>query len=89
MIFIKLEEEFGVDLGSRSYAVELFEKLESNSSNTIIDFENIEFLSRSFAQEYLNQKFNAKYEIEEINIPDVVKNMFNVVLKNNNIDMRY
>ena len=31
----------------------------------------------------------ADYEIEEINVPDVVKNMFNVVLKNNNYDVRY
>lgn len=89
MLFIKLEDEFGVDLGSRSYALELFKKLDDNPSKITIDFENVEFISRSFAQEYLNQKFNAKCEIEEINVHDEVKNMFNVVLKNNDIDMRY
>ena len=54
-----------------------------------MDFDEIEFINRSFAQEYLNQKFSASYEIEEINVPDEVKNMFNVILEWNNIDMRY
>lgn len=89
MILIKLKEEFGVDLGSRSYAIELFKKLENNSSNITIDFSDIQFISRSFAQEYLNFKIMASYEIEEINVPCIAKKMFNVVLKNNDMDMRY
>lgn len=47
------------------------------------------FINRSFAQEYLNRKFNANFEIEEINVSDVVKEMFNVILEWNNYDIRY
>ncbi|SDA67691.1 hypothetical protein [Methanobrevibacter millerae] len=89
MVLIKLKEEFGVDLGSRSYAVKLFENLKNSSSKTTIDFEGIEFVSRSFSQEYLNSRLMADFEMEEINVPDAVRKMFNVVLKNNDIDMRY
>ena len=88
-LIIKLEEEISSNLIIRLDAEQLFEKLENNTSKVVMDFEGIEFINRSFAQEYLNQKFNAKYEIEEINLPDEVKNMFNVILEWNNIDMRY
>ena len=89
MLLIRLEEKFGVELGSRSYAVELFKELNGNTSDIAMDFDKIEFISRSFAQEYLNSKFMADYEIEEINVPDAVKKMFNVILKNNDMDLRY
>ena len=88
-LIIKLKEEISSNLIIRLDAEQLFEKLENNTSKVVMDFEGIELINRSFAQEYLNQKFNAKYEIEEINLPDEVKNMFNVILEWNNIDMRY
>ena len=89
MVVIKLKEEFGVDLGPRSYAVKLFENFKNSSSKITIDFEDIEFVSHSFSQEYLNSRLMADFEIEEINVPSVVKKMFNVILKNNDLDMRY
>ena len=88
-LIINLKEEISSNLIIRLDAEQLFEKLENNTSKVVMDFEGIEFINRSFAQEYLIQKFNAKYEIEEINLPDEVKNMFNVILEWNNIDMRY
>ena len=89
MLKISLYEKLGKDLGQKYKIDNLFDELADNSTKVIMDFSDIEFISRSFAQGYLNHKFHADYEIEEINLPDVVKNMFNVVLKNNNYDMRY
>ena len=89
MLKIILYEELGTDLGQKYNIDNLFEELDNISTKVIMDFSNIEFISRSFAQGYLNRKFMADYKIEEINVPDVVKNMFNVVLKNNNYDVRY
>ncbi|MBR0272283.1 MAG: DUF4325 domain-containing protein [Methanobrevibacter sp.] len=89
MIKINLYDEFGSDLGQRYLIKEIFENLDNNSQKVIFDFKDIDFVSRSFAQEYLNHKMMADYEIEEMNIPDVVKNMFNVILKNNNFDEMY
>ena len=49
-----------------------------------INFENIEFMGRSFAQEYLNQKHFASFEVIEENIPEDVEKMFDIILKLNN-----
>lgn len=89
MLKIELYEEFGKDLGQKYKIDKLFNKLQNNSSKVEMDFSNIEFISRSFAQEYLSRKFMVDYKIEEINVPEVVKNMFNIILKNNDYDIRY
>lgn len=89
MLKIILYDKLGKDLGQKYKIDKLFEELDDNYTKVIMDFSKIEFISRSFAQGYLDYKFSVDYEIEEINVPDVVKNMFNVVLKNNNYDMRY
>lgn len=42
----------------------------------ILDFENIEFMSRSFAQEYVYQKKNnSKSEITEINMAESIEKL--------------
>lgn len=88
-MIINLEKEIGKDLIIRLDAEKLFEKLDGNSQKVVMDFSEIDFINRSFAQEYLNRKMVAAYEIEEINIPDVVKNMFNVIMEWNGYDERY
>jgi hypothetical protein len=40
-------------------------------------------MGRAFAQEYLNQKNKAEFEVIEINMPDEVEQMFNIILKIN------
>ena len=49
-----------------------------------MNFEGVEFMGRSFAQEYLNQKHIANYEITEINLSEDIKKMFNIILELNN-----
>ena len=85
-MIIDLKNEIGKDLIVRLDAEHLFKKLEGNSQKVIMDFSDIDFINRSFAQEYLNRKMVVDYEIEEINVPDVVKNMFNVILEWNGYD---
>lgn len=46
-----------------------------------MDFTNIEFMGRSFAQEYLNQKHIATFEVTEENVPQDVQKMFDIILK--------
>ena len=48
-----------------------------------MNFEGIAFMGRTFAQEYLNQKHAASCEITEINIPQDIKRMFDMILKLN------
>lgn len=37
----------------------------------------------SFAQEYLNQKAKASFDVVEVNVPDDVQEMFNIILELN------
>ena len=45
------------------------------------DFESVEFVSRSFAQEYIQQKYNSNFKVTETNMCDFVAGLMNVVEK--------
>ncbi len=81
---IILESEIGRDLGQRSKIEEIFNNIDSNVTRVIMDFTNVEFMGRSFAQEYLNQKHFATFEVIEENVPQDVQKMFDTILKLNN-----
>lgn len=81
---IILEKEIGRDLGQRSKIEEIFNNIDSDTTKVIMDFTNIEFIGRSFAQEYLNQKHFAAFEVIEENVPKDVQKMFDIILKLNN-----
>ena len=75
---INLEERYSKKLGVGPTAKKLFDEIK-NESSIILNFENIEFMSRSFAQEYVFQKHNSASEIEEINMDDSIKRLLDVV----------
>ena len=76
-----LEKEIRRDLGQRTKIEEIFNNIDSNITHVIMDFTNIEFMGRSFAQEYLNQKHIATFEVTEENVPQDVQKMFDIILK--------
>lgn len=79
---IKIEESINSNLGMNSSARNLFKELNNSPANNItIDFSNVVFMSRSFTQEYLFQKMNSSKVIIEKNVPDDIKRMFDVVMK--------
>lgn len=43
-------------------------------------------MDRSIAQEYLNQKHFASFEVIEKNVPEDVQKMFDIILKLNNME---
>lgn len=81
---IVLAEKIGKDLGQRSKIEELFKNINPNINRIIMDFADVEFMGRSFAQEYLNQKHSAPFEVIEENVPNDVEKMFDAILKLNN-----
>lgn len=83
-IEVNLKNEIGSDLGSRQKIEKLFKNINTNASKVIMNFEGVEFMGRSFAQEYLNQKHIANYEITEINLSEDIKKMFDMILELNN-----
>lgn len=61
---------------------EFFQEIHSiKSSEIILDFEKIDFISRSCADEYLSQKNNSNKILKEINMENEVSNMIEVVRK--------
>ena len=82
-IEIFLEKEIDSDLGSRNKIEELFKNISSDVSKVVMNFTGVKFMGRSFAQEYLNQKNKASFEVVEVNVPDDVQKLFEVILKIN------
>lgn len=81
---IILKDEIGENLGPRHKMEELFENIDENTSKVIMNFEGVEFMGRSIAQEYLNQKHFASFEVIEKNVPEDVQKMLDMILKLNN-----
>lgn len=44
-----------------------------------MNFKNIEFMSRSFAQEYVFQKHNCNTKITEVNMSESIKQLLYIV----------
>ena len=83
-IEVFLKKEIGPDLGSRQKIEKLFENIDADVTKVIMNFEDVEFMGRSFAQEYLNRKHIASFEVVEKNMPEDVEKMFEIILKLNN-----
>jgi anti-anti-sigma regulatory factor len=75
---VKVSELLGMsDLALRFWADELFKLLpEKKESILILDFSGVEFVSRSFAHEYLKEKSAHLIAIREKNMNSTVKQMF-------------
>jgi len=77
---IRLIDSFRNVIATRNSIVYFFESLPH--ADLILDFKNIEFISRSAAHEYLRQKAFSNFSIKEINMSQNVKSMFMVVSSN-------
>ena len=82
-IEIFLEKEIDSDLGSRNKIEELYKNISSDVSKVVMNFTGVKFIGRSFAQEYLNQKEKASFEVVEVNVPEDVQKLFDIILKLN------
>jgi len=77
---IELKKEINTDLGMRYLAEQLFENLPTRSQKIKMNFKDIRFMSRSFAQEYVYQKeHHENIEIIEENMDENILKMFEVV----------
>lgn len=61
-----------------STAIVLFNEFD-DSEEVILDFTNVEFISRSFAQEYVFLRHHSKTHIIEKNMNDFIKGLMEVV----------
>ncbi len=79
-IKIDLEKRFSKKIGLDSIANILFSEI-AGYDKVILDFKNIEFISMSFAQEYVYQRYYSKIEIIEINKNDFVDGLLKAIEK--------
>ncbi|WP_295610798.1 STAS-like domain-containing protein [uncultured Methanobrevibacter sp.] len=77
-IEIILEEKYPKKLGMGPTAKKLFQEIK-NEKEVIFNFKNIEFMSRSFAQEYVFQKHNTNCNITEINMEPSIEQLLEIV----------
>nr|WP_295001317.1 DUF4325 domain-containing protein [uncultured Methanobrevibacter sp.] len=77
-IEIKLSNRYKNKLGIGPTAKKIFQEV-NDYDEVILNFENIEFMSRSFAQEYVFQKFNSQSKITEINMNESIKKLLKMV----------
>jgi hypothetical protein len=75
---IILEEKYTKKLGMGPTAKKLFKEIDGEKE-VILNFKNIEFMSRSFAQEYVFQKHNTTCHITEINMDASIKQLLDIV----------
>lgn len=75
---IILKEKYPKKLGMGPTAKKLFQEI-NTEKEVILNFKNITFMSRSFAQEYVFQKHNTKTQIDEINMDNSIKHLLEIV----------
>ena len=76
----KLDDKCPKKLGTGPTAKKIFNII-SDYDKVTLNFENIEFMSRSFAQEYVYQRYYSKIEIIEINKNDFVDGLLKAIEK--------
>jgi len=77
---ISLFEVFNNNIVTRNSMSSFFEDLNSlENTKIVLDFENISFISRSCADEYLKQRRASKKKIVEVNMSENVCEMFKLV----------
>ena len=77
---IKLKNMISEDLALRSSADILFDYINSMPEKEIsIDFNSVRSITRSFAHQYMLRKNTCKKKIEELNMTDIIRKMFDVI----------
>jgi len=77
---ILLSQEFGNNIFTRKTISAFFEKVNSQKeAEIVLDFNGVDFISRSCADEYLKQKEESDKKIIERNMSQEVCSMFNAV----------
>ncbi len=75
---IKIAELISTDIRSRSNADKIRVAIKDANSEVVLDFSNVTFMSRSFADELYNIKTEYA-NICMVNMSDLVKSMFDAV----------
>ena len=82
MLIINIAQEINSSLELNSYATDFIDKINQvNESDFIIDFKDVTFVSRTFAQAYYASKKRSPKNITEINLSSDVKQLMAMIEK--------
>ena len=88
-ITVRIAEKISADLALRNVADDFFDLIESLPSNNLtVDFAGVRSISRSFAHQYTTRKKTCSKLINEINMPDNVVKMLEIV-RNSSYKSKY
>ena len=77
---LRIHDKLGGLLMLRSTVGPLFQQIDQlQSKRVVIDFSDVEFVSRSFADEYLSAKAASKKQVEETSVPLEARRMLELV----------
>ena len=79
MTRLMLTEEVSKNLALRSTAVNLFDHAAFREGEVELDFAGVESMGRSFAHEYLRLRSGCPHGVIEVNMPDGVEKMLEIV----------
>ena len=77
---INVFEKYGGIIGMRYFAESIFDDVGDDVDKVIVDFDNVEFIGRSFTQEYVRQKKKQNAEIIEANANEFIIKMIEWVM---------
>lgn len=78
---VRIKDKLSVDLALRDAADLFFDDLEKMKIDIEVDFSDIRSISRSFAHQYLVRKKQNSRRVTEVNMPENVIKMFDIVSK--------
>ena len=82
ILIINIAQEINSSLELNSYATDFIDKINQiNEKDFIIDFKDVTFVSRTFAQAYYASKRKSPKNITEINLSDDVKQLMRMIEK--------
>ncbi len=87
-ITVRIAEKISADLALRNVADDFFDLESLPSNNLTVDFAGVRSISRSFAHQYTTRKKTSSKLINEINMPDNVVKMLEIV-RNSSYKSKY
>ncbi len=87
-ITVRIAEKISADLALRNVADDFFDLESLPSNNLTVDFAGVRSISRSFAHQYTTRKNTSSKLINEINMPDNVVKMLEIV-RNSSYKSKY
>ncbi len=79
MTRLMVVEEVAKNLALRGTAVHLFDHAAFRDGEAELDFAGVAFMGRAFAHEYLRLKSRCPHGVAEVNVPEDVEKMLEIV----------